>query len=55
MREDECLCSVTGQLHVEGECHWWDAERVSGPDIGGSFLWYVTVDDDGIAWTWCAE
>lgn len=50
-----CLCAATGEPHREGECHWWDAARVHWPDMGASYLWFVTVtvDEDGVAWTWC--
>lgn len=50
IRDSLCLCELT---RPDEPCQWWDAMRVSGPDIGASYLWRVTVDRNGIAWTWC--
>ncbi len=54
-RTDKPLCEVIDD-HREGVC-WWedDPQRTSIPDIGPDYWWTVTVDDDGIAWTWCTE
>jgi hypothetical protein len=38
-----------------GECFWYDPALVSGPCIGLSPRWIITVDEEGIAWTWCVD
>jgi hypothetical protein len=52
---DHALCHVTGRPCTEGECHWWDPALVSGPELGLSPRWTITVDEEGIAWTWCVD